>query len=84
MTRSFVVVPSTRAAPRCDGGDLYLVCIRPEVGVRISRHEVNFDLVTSGTEDFIEATVVFVSAEYRKSIVDLFELRRSMPCFSNS
>ena len=37
----------------------------------------------SGTEDFIEATVVFISAEYGKSITDLLELRGSVPCFSN-
>ena len=64
-----------------DGDDLYMVCGRPLVGVRISWDEVIFDLVTSGMEDFIEATVIFISTEYRKSIANLLELRGSMPCF---
>ena len=63
--------------------DLYVVCVRPSVGNRISQHEVDFDLVTSGMEDFIEALVVFISAECRKSITNLLELRGSMPCFGN-
>ena len=62
---------------------MYVVCGRLLVGIKISRHEVIFDLVTSGMEDFIETTVVFISAEYRKSIVDLLELRGFMPCFGN-
>ena len=62
---------------------MYVVCGRPLVGVRISWHEVIFDLVMSGTEDFIEATIVFISAEYGKSIPKLLELRESVPCFSN-
>ena len=32
------------------------------VGVRISRHEVSFNWVTSGTKDLIEALVVFICA----------------------
>ena len=36
------------------------MCGKPPVGVRISRHEVSFELVTSGTEDLIEALVVFI------------------------
>ena len=37
----------------------------------------------SGTEDFIEATVIFICAEYGKSIIELIELRRAVPYFSN-
>ena len=53
---------------------MYVVCGRSLVGVRISRHEVNFDFVTSGMEDFIKAILVFISTEYRKSIAKLLEL----------
>ena len=49
----------------------------------ISRHEVTFNLVMSGTEDFIEATVVFICAEYGKCITELLEFRGSVPYFSN-
>ena len=34
-------------------------------------------------EHLIEALVVFISAEYRKSITNLLELKGSMPCFGN-
>ena len=37
----------------------------------------------SSTEDFIKASVVFIRAEYGKSIIELLELRGSVPCFGN-
>ena len=37
----------------------------------------------SGTENFIETTVVFTRTRYRRSIIELLELRGSVSCFSN-
>ena len=54
-----------------------------KTGHRPSQFKKIFDLVTSSTEDFIEALVVFISVEYRKNIANLLELRGSMPCFGN-
>ena len=61
-----------------DAGNLCVLCGGLLSGVRISRHEVIFDLVTSSMEDFIEALVVIISAEYKKSIANLLELRGSI------